>query len=147
MTTRFSLLRGRTFRAHKHKAHALVAARLIKLNQLYGFSYGRVTIRNQKSRWGSCSSKGNLNFNYRLLFLPPALQDYIIAHELCHIQEFNHSSAFWELLAMSIPDCKSLRKILHRLDMRFVHMMPAMPSMPALSAPLARPFSYIYRRI
>lgn len=140
-TVRVTLFfRRPSYRAHKDRARHLVLARLIELNRHYGFSYGRVTVRNQRSRWGSCSSKGNLNFNYRILFLPPALQDYIIAHELCHLKEFNHSPAFWELLSKSVPDHRMLRKELRRLDMRFVRAEPR----PA--APSRWFFSYTYRR-
>ena len=78
-------------------------------NAYYKFEYGRVNIRDQKSRWGSCSRQGNLNFNYRLLFLNSAVRDYVIVHELCHLKEFNHSSRFWELVSRQTPDYKILR--------------------------------------
>jgi predicted metal-dependent hydrolase len=69
-----------------------------------------VAIKNMKSRWGSCSSKGNLNFHYRVAFLPEELLDYVIVHELCHLKLFNHSKAFWNLVAEKSPNYSQLRK-------------------------------------
>ena len=96
-------------------------ARLTHWNQFYGFTFGRVTIKNHKSRWGSCSKKGNLNFNYKIALLPSELADYIIVHELCHLGEFNHSSRFWALVAKAIPNHRVLRARLrfNREDKRF----------------------------
>ena len=69
-----------------------------------GVSYGRITIRNQRSRWGSCSSEGNLNFNCLLMLSPPEVLDYVIVHELAHRKQMNHSAAFWEEVAAVLPD-------------------------------------------
>lgn len=68
----------------------LVLERLGHFNQFYNLQYKKISVRNQKSRWGSCSSKSSLSFNYRLCLLPRELADYIIVHELCHLQEMNH---------------------------------------------------------
>lgn len=97
------------YKKHKEAARAFVRARLEVLNEHYGYSWGRVAIRSNNTCWGSCSSKQNLNFDYRILFLPPHLQDYILAHELCHLKEMNHSPRFWALVARAIPDYKRCR--------------------------------------
>jgi len=103
------LLTRRDYLNNRERARELIKERLEYFNAYYKFEYGRVNIRDQKSRWGSCSRQGNLNFNYRLLFLNSAVRDYVIVHELCHLKEFNHSSRFWELVSRQTPDYKILR--------------------------------------
>ena len=98
------------FKNRKGEALALIEEKIKKFNNYYNFSYKKIVIRNQKSRWGSCSKKENLNFNYRIIFLPPEIQDYIIVHELCHLKELNHSKSFWSLVSKQIPDYKDRRK-------------------------------------
>lgn len=88
----------------------LIPARVKEYAEIIGVSYGRITIRNQKTRWGSCSSKGNLNFNCQLMRLPEELRDYVIIHELCHRKEMNHSAKFWSEVEKYCPDYKALRK-------------------------------------
>jgi len=78
--------------------------------QKYGFIYKTVKIRGQKTRWGSCSSKGSLSFNYKLIQFRKEVIDYVIIHELCHTKELNHSPKFWKLVAKYIPDFKILKK-------------------------------------
>ena len=100
---------------HKEQARELVARKLVDFNTFYHFNIGKVAIRNQKSRWGSCSKRGNLSFNYRLALIPENLVDYVIVHELCHLGEFNHSKNFWNLVAQTIPDHVERRKELHKI--------------------------------
>lgn len=77
---------------------------------LLGVDYHRITIRDQKTRWGSCSSLGNLNFNWRLSLLPAELLDYVVVHELAHRLEMNHSRRFWAHVARILPDYQERRK-------------------------------------
>lgn len=114
-TTRIftSLFRTRSrklYLANKEVARALVTERIAHFNQHYQVKVGRVAIKNIKSRWGSCSRKGNLNFSYKLLFLEPDLRDYVIVHELCHLREFNHGPNFWKAVAEVMPNCKEYVK-------------------------------------
>ena len=73
-------------------------------------TYGRITIREQKTRWGSCTSEGNLNFNWRLIFAPENVLDYVIVHELAHRKEMNHSPAFYAVVASVMPEYKTYEK-------------------------------------
>lgn len=75
-----------------------------------GVSPGRIAIREQKSRWGSCSSRGNLNFNWKLMLAPPEALEYVVVHELCHLIEFNHSARFWRLVESRMPEYEGAKK-------------------------------------
>ncbi len=92
------------FLEKKETARNLVLNRLLHYNQYYKLNWNKVFIKNHTTRWGSCSSKKNLNFNYRIVDLPAHLADYIIVHELCHLKEFNHSQKFWDLVGERIQD-------------------------------------------
>lgn len=96
-------------------ARDFVTRRLEKYSEFYGFEYKSVAIRDQKTRWGSCSSKKNLNFNYKIMLLPQRHADYIIVHELCHLKEFNHSRRFWNLVSQTIPEYEKIIKQLRVL--------------------------------
>ena len=86
------------------KAVKYIPGRVKYFAGLMGVSYGRITIRNQRTRWGSCTSKGNLNFNCLLMLAPEAEIDYVVVHELCHRKEMNHSKAFWDEVEKVLPD-------------------------------------------
>lgn len=103
---------------NKNKALLFVKNKVNEMNKLYNFKYKEIFIKRQKTRWGSCSKKRNLNFNYKIIFLPEDLAEYIVAHELCHLQEFNHSKKFWNLVAKAIPDCGDRRKRLNKIFIR-----------------------------
>jgi len=100
---------------YKKQTKILAEERLKYFNQFYNFKYQRIAIRNQSSRWGSCSSKKNLNFNYRLALLPTELSDLVIVHELCHLQEMNHSKNFWAEVVKTMPNYKILEKNLKKV--------------------------------
>lgn len=92
------------------QALAVIPERAAYFAPLVGVTYGRITIRNQRSRWGSCSSEGNLNFNCLLMLTPPEVQDYVVVHELCHRKEMNHSAAFWAEVERVLPDYRERRQ-------------------------------------
>lgn len=98
---------------NKEMARRFIKTRLLYFNEFYKFKYRNISIRNNSSRWGSCSAKGNINFHYKLALIDQKLADYVIVHELCHLKQMNHSKKFWELIAQTIPDYKLRRKSLH----------------------------------
>lgn len=92
------------------EALEVIPTRVEYFARVIGVTYGKITIRNQKTRWGSCSSKGNLNFNCLLMLAPPEVLDYVVVHELCHRKQMNHSKAFWSEVEKVLPDYKEARK-------------------------------------
>ena len=107
----------RDYLENKDKALTLVHERVRYYNKIYGFSFNKVFIKNQKTRWGSCSRKQNLNVNYKIVFLPQKHQDYIVVHEMCHLKEFNHSKKFWALVEKALPNYLDLKKELHNHEL------------------------------
>ena len=97
-------------------ARRVIADRLQELARLHGFTFGRIFIRNQKSRWGSCSGQNNINLNVHLVLLPPALRDYVILHELVHTRVKHHGPQFWAALERYVPDCRQVDKELNRYE-------------------------------
>jgi len=100
------------------QAKASLPPRLKELADEHGFTYNRVTIKNNISNWGSCSVRGNINLNLRLVTLPQPLQDYVMLHELCHLKEMNHGPKFHALLESLCPDHRTLEKDLRQYKLR-----------------------------
>lgn len=90
-------------------ARTRISERTAYYAKIVGVTYGRITIRDQKSRWGSCSGRGNLNFTWKLVLAPPEVLDYVVVHELCHRIEMNHSAAFWQQVERVLPDYRRRR--------------------------------------
>ena len=97
-----------------HRAGDLLQERTKHYGSIIGRSPAHITIREQKTRWGSCSSKGNLNFNWRLIMAPREALDYVVIHELCHLYEMNHSAAFWKRVSELCPDYLKWRDYLKK---------------------------------
>ena len=91
-------------KALAEEVKTVIAQRVTRFAPLVGVTYGNITIRSQRSRWGSCSTKGNLNFNCLLMLAPPEVLDYVVVHELCHRKEMNHSPRFWAEVERVMPD-------------------------------------------
>jgi len=109
------MLKGSRYAKYKAAALVLAERKVAHFNVHYGFTFNKISIRNQKSRWGSCSKKGNMNFNYKIALLPESLADYLVVHELCHLGQFNHSQKFWDLVGETIPDYKERKAALRRI--------------------------------
>ena len=101
-----------------------IPRRAARFAALVGVSYGRITIRAQKSRWGSCSVKGNLNFNCLLMLCPEDVRDYVVVHELCHRKELNHSPRFWAEVEKVLPGYKAQRKWLKENGGAIIRRLP-----------------------
>ena len=110
-STEHTLWAGTTAEYYRYRARAkkVIAERVKHWAALHGFSYRRISIKNHRSKWGSCSKTGNLNFNYRLIFLPLKLIDYVVVHELCHLRHLNHSKKFWESMNQILSNGGELR--------------------------------------
>jgi len=99
----------------KHIAKKFIIERVEHLSRKTGFVYNKVSVRGQKTRWGSCSARGTLSFNYRLAQFKKEVIDYVIIHELCHLKEMNHSKIFWKLVERFCPDYKYLKRELRNV--------------------------------
>lgn len=102
------------------KAMKIFPQRVAHFAEKMGVTYGRITIREQKTRWGSCSSAGNLNFNWKLVLMPPEVLDYVVVHELAHRKEMNHSAEFWKIVEREMPDYQERRNQLRLLEKKFI---------------------------
>lgn len=98
------------FEKYKKIALEIAQKKVEQFSKIYGFKYNNISIKNQSTRWGSCSKKGNLNFNYKIALLRDDLANYLVVHEICHLGEFNHSKKFWNLVEKTIPNYLELRK-------------------------------------
>lgn len=97
-------------RKMKDEAKKIIPDRVKYYADIMGVTFGKITIKNQKTRWGSCSSKGNLNFNCMLMLTPERVRDYVVIHELCHLRQMNHSKLFWAEVEKVMPDYKVYRQ-------------------------------------
>ncbi|WP_242826930.1 M48 family metallopeptidase [Butyrivibrio sp. MC2013] len=94
---------------YRKSASEYLTLRVNHYERLIGVKHKKIVIRDQKTRWGSCSSSGTLSFNWRLMLAPPQILDYVVVHELCHFVHMDHSPAFWALVAKYMPDYKERR--------------------------------------
>lgn len=113
------------YEVHELAARALseIPPRVRAFATEMGVTYGRITIRNQRTLWGSCSSRGNLNFNCLLMKTPVEIQDYVIVHELAHRKHMDHSPAFWAEVEKVVPDYRERRKWLRRNGGQYIEGM------------------------
>ena len=96
--------------ADRGNSKEIILARVRHWAAVLNLEYGRVFVKDQRTLWGSCSGRRNLNFNWRLAAAPPEALDYVVIHELCHLREMNHSKRFWDLVRAACPDYKARRK-------------------------------------
>lgn len=104
----------------REQAAGILNARLAEIARNHGYQYNRVTIRNQKTRWGSCSHANNISLNIKLVRLPGELRDYILLHELVHTKVKNHSRDFWKELTRAEPRARELARLVKRQDIRLL---------------------------
>ena len=95
---------------YKIQAATLIQEKVDKWSVILSVRPNKVTIRGQRSRWGSCSRKGNLNFNWKLMMAPETIIDYVVIHELAHLQQMNHSKKFWQIVAANCPEWRNRKK-------------------------------------
>ncbi len=101
---------------YKKEAKLYLQQKCLHFSEIMGLLPGAVKINSAKTRWGSCNRKGDINFTYRLLFVPEKLIDYVVVHELAHLKEMNHSSRFWSVVGQTMPDYKLRRKQLREYE-------------------------------
>lgn len=109
--------------ALKKAAQEKIPARVALFARQMGLQVGKITLRFQHTRWGSCSGKGNLNFNCLLALVPEDILDYVIVHELCHLRHMDHSRAFWQAVEDVLPDYKLRRRWLKEQGNRLIQRL------------------------
>ena len=106
----FKYYKSKKYNDHKQEAKEIIENLVYEINSGLEYVFKKIYIRNQSTRWASCSKRGNLSFNFKVAYLPPDLRRYVIVHELCHLVEFNHSPKFWKLVESQVPNYKFIRK-------------------------------------
>ena len=101
---------------YRRQAKAYMDKRLAEFGEQFGLQVKSLSIRNQKTLWGSCTARGAITMNWRLMLAPAAIVDYVLAHELCHLRHLNHSAQFWGLVEQIIPDYRSRRALLRQMQ-------------------------------
>ena len=115
-------------KALQKRGRVLFAERAARYAPLVGVDFGRISVRKQRSKWGSCSSRGDLNFNCLLLLAPEEVLDYVVVHELCHRLEMNHSPRFWAHVRRVLPNYESSRRYLRENGAALMARLPAKES-------------------
>ena len=109
-TDRSFQVRAALFSWYKEQARTILGEKIVYYAQLLGVSCNQFRIKEQKTRWGSCSNKGNINLNWRIILAPESVVNYLVLHEVAHLKQLNHSSAFWQLIEKHLPDYRSCKK-------------------------------------
>ncbi|MCR5254641.1 MAG: M48 family metallopeptidase [Acetatifactor sp.] len=107
----------------KKKAKTVISGKVSYYSEVLKVTYGRISVRAQKTRWGSCSAEGNLNFNCLLMLMPERVVDYVVVHELCHRIYMNHSKQFWQKVESVIPDYRECKKVLKDKGEIYIRML------------------------
>lgn len=105
---------------YRRKSQEIIPPLVSRYAQQVGVSYGKITIRKQETRWGSCSSSGNLSFNMKILFAPTEMIEYVVLHEVMHLRHFDHSKAFWADIESYMPDYKTRMNYFKQYGQNFV---------------------------
>jgi len=108
--TKQTHIKEQLYKWYRTQAGIIIEERVQYYSSVLGEEYGQIRIKDQKSCWGSCSGKKNLNFNWHLVLTPPEILDYVVVHELCHLRQMNHSRDFWREVERILPDYKARRK-------------------------------------
>jgi len=113
------VIKKNSYLKQKENAFKLVNEIIEKYNENKEFKLKNIKIKDQKTIWGSCTSRNNININYKIIYLPIKMVEYIIVHELCHLKEMNHSKNFWKLVEIKLPDYYKIRKKLKKIRFNY----------------------------